>query len=77
MAEDENASVVLVGYADAGTGSAKRNLELSEARAEAVKKILVDLGVNANRVSIVAKGDTHQLFNENDANRVVVSIVNK
>lgn len=77
LAEDENASVVLVGYADAGTGSAKRNLELSEARAEAVKKILVDLGVNANRVSIVAKGDTHQLFNENDANRVVVSIVNK
>ena len=70
-----NAKVSLVGYADAKTGTPKRNMSLSESRAKAVKTALVELGVEPSRITTEGKGDTVQPFVENDANRVVLSIV--
>lgn len=73
--ENSNAKVLVTGYADAKTGTAKRNMEISKLRAEAVKAELVALGVDASRIVVDAKGDTVQPFAENDANRVAISIV--
>lgn len=70
-----NAKVLVTGFADKNTGTAKRNMELSQLRADAVKAELVKLGVDASRVIVEAKGDTVQPFEENDANRVAISLV--
>ena len=75
LKENENANVVLTGFADAKTGTPKRNMELSVSRAEIVKDALVKLGVNSERITVEGKGDTVQPFSENDANRVVISVI--
>lgn len=68
-----DSTIIVRGYADKQTGSAKRNLELSEARANAVKAVLVDkFGVDPSKVVVEAVGDTEQVYNENNWNRVVV-----
>jgi outer membrane protein OmpA-like peptidoglycan-associated protein len=76
LKENENSKVVLTGYSDKQTGSAKRNMKLSIARAEAVKNVLIKLGVKEERIEVKGMGDTVQPFNENDANRVVISLIN-
>lgn len=50
------------GYADRETGSAKRNMELSVERAEAVKQFLIEKGVSADMISIETHGDTKVAF---------------
>ena len=50
------------GYADRETGSAKRNMELSVERAEAVKQFLIEKGVRADMISIETHGDTKIAF---------------
>ena len=75
LKNNANAKVVVTGYADAKTGTAKRNMEISTLRAEAVKTELVNLGVDPSRIVVDAKGDTVQPFAENDANRVALSII--
>ena len=54
------------------TSSDKRNMELSLARANAVADALVACGVDKDKISVVGKGATEQIFGENDANRVVI-----
>jgi outer membrane protein OmpA-like peptidoglycan-associated protein len=76
LKNNQNSKVVLNGYSDSQTGSAKRNMELSNARVETVKNELVKLGVDENRIETHSYGDTVQPFNENVANRVVISIIN-
>lgn len=68
-------TVDLCGYADEKTGNAGINEELSARRVAAVKARLVALGVDAGRIFTDHKGDTVQPFEENDLNRVVISIV--
>jgi outer membrane protein OmpA-like peptidoglycan-associated protein len=72
MVKGSDTKLVVVGYADAKTGSKARNLKLSEMRANAVKKFLVDNGVKEENVTVEFKGDTEQMYSENEVNRVVV-----
>lgn len=55
LAIEKNASVLVTGYADK-SGNADANMKLSERRAQAVADELVRLGVNRQRIEIVAAG---------------------
>lgn len=69
----KNGEITIVGYADKETGSAKFNMALSEKRAKATKKALVERGVDASTIkSVEWKGDTEQPFAENEKNRVCI-----
>ena len=73
--EHPNAKVEITGYADAQTGTASYNKQLSEKRANRVAKILVEkYGIDKERITVTAKGDTVQPFSQNDKNRVVIGI---
>jgi outer membrane protein OmpA-like peptidoglycan-associated protein len=54
--------IVVTGYADKETGSAKRNEQLSMERAECVANYLIGLGVPASRITTEWVGDTEQAF---------------
>ena len=56
MKEDKSAIIVVNGYTDA-TGRPAYNKALSLRRANAVKKELVDMGVSAKRIKVVAHGE--------------------
>ncbi len=51
-----SASADVIGYADE-IGDANYNKNLSQKRAESVRQILVDSGINASRLNIVANGE--------------------
>ena len=70
--ENLDYTVDLVGYADKGTGSAARNMQVSKLRAEAVKAKMVELGVAPERIDATYVGDTEQPFAENDMNRAII-----
>lgn len=69
--KNENSSILIVGYSDAQTGSDERNMELSEMRVNTIKNILIENGIAATRIEVIAKGSTEQVFEDNDMNRVV------
>ena len=73
LKDNPETKVTVTGYADAGTGNPKINMKYSQERAENVAKALVDAGINADRITVDAKGDTVQPFSENDKNRVTIS----
>jgi OOP family OmpA-OmpF porin len=58
------AKVSLEGYTD-NRGSDKYNLALSERRAQAVKKFIVDKGENAARITAVGKGEANPVGDNN------------
>ena len=71
---DVNLSIA--GHADKGTGTKRINQRLSDERAAAVKAFLVERGIAESRiVSVVGNGDRIQPFEENDLNRVVLSVI--
>ena len=71
-----DANVVITGYADKKTGNPAYNMRLSERRAKAVSKTLMDkYGVNPLRISINWEGDRVQPFQVNEWNRVVVFVI--
>lgn len=65
----------VVGYADKKTGNANINMRLSEKRAKAVTKMLVDkYGISENRIETSWDGDTVQPYSVNEWNRVVIFV---
>lgn len=62
----------VTGSADKATGSARRNMQLSQQRADFVKNYIVKKGVDAERLTVKAEGDTNQRFAKAALNRVVV-----
>jgi len=77
MNDNPTTKVKIVGYADKGTGSAAVNLKLSEQRAKAVAKVLVDkYKISSDRISVDWKGDTVQPFSVNKQNRVAIILGN-
>ena len=77
MNENKDLKLKIVGYSDAKTGSDERNMELSLERANSVKEALVNLGVDADRITVEGKGSTEQPFVNNDSNRAVIFVLNK
>ena len=75
MKNHPSANATLTGYADAGTGTAELNRQISDKRCARVKKILVEkYGIDASRLTTDFKGDTVQPFSDNDSNRVVIGV---
>ena len=73
FAKKEGLPIKLVGYADRKTGNPDYNKGISERRARAVAKQLIDkYGVSSNNISIEWKGDEIQPYDENAWNRVVI-----
>lgn len=75
---NDNANIVIKGYADKDTGTAEYNKDLATRRAEAVKNVLVDtFGVSADRITTEGVGVAEQPYGTNNWNRVVVFSTNK
>lgn len=69
-------NVVVTGYADKKTAYPEYNMKLSERRAKAVSKALIErYGINPARVSINWSGDRIQPFTVNEWNRVVIFVI--
>lgn len=75
MAENADTKVMLTGHADKATGSASRNLFLSQKRAEVVTNELVKRGVDASRIASEFKGDKENPFATPAENRVTICFV--
>lgn len=67
--------VDVLGYADAGTGTLEENTDLAGQRATIVVGSLASMGINSDRLNIVNKAASEQLFRMNERNRVVIFVV--
>lgn len=74
LIKENDLHVTVVGHADKATGTSERNLALSEFRAKSVADALIQLGVNESNINVEWVGDKEQVFDENDANRVVIFV---
>ena len=61
VAKEQGAKLVVTGYADSQTGSAERNRQLSEQRAEAVVAELLKMGVSRDQIETIAAGGVDTL----------------
>lgn len=78
FAKENNIPIVVIGYADKKTGTSGYNMQLSEKRAKAVAKELVDkYGINSNQISIEWRGSDVQPYSENNWNRIVIMSAGK
>ena len=74
LKEYPEAVVTVTGYADKQTGTPKRNMTLSQERAERVAKALMDAGIVADRITVKYVGDTEQVSSVREENRVAVCV---
>ena len=73
MERHKDAKILIVGYADKGTGNPEINMKYAEQRAQKCKDALVKkYGCNPTNIIINSKGDTVQPFNEADKNRCTI-----
>ena len=77
MKANPQSRFLLIGYADKQTGNSAHNYQLSCRRAENVANQLKNLGISGNRLIIQCVGDKAQPFEENDWNRVVITVERK
>ena len=63
------------GYADKDTGTAKRNMFLSQKRSEVVAQAIMDAGIEKDRIITEYFGDTVNPFDTPEENRVAVCLV--
>ena len=75
LKENPSVNIAVTGYADVKTGRHSYNKGLSKRRADKVAEFLKDAGIAEDRIERTWKGDTEQPFEENDRNRVVISLV--
>ncbi len=73
-AKDNDANLLVTGYADSDTGSAEYNQTLSEARAETVADELVNMGVSRDNIETVGKGGVNDLSPVSYNRRATVEI---
>ena len=73
-AKDNNANLVVTGYADSATGSAAYNQKLSERRAETVANELVKMGVSRDQITTEGKGGVKDLSPVSYNRRATVKI---
>ena len=66
--------LVVTGYADSNTGSLEYNQKLSEKRANTVLEQLVKMGVDRNKIEVVAKGGVDTLSPISYNRRVVLTL---
>jgi peptidoglycan-associated lipoprotein len=59
LKQNPNLTIVIEGYADV-RGSTQYNLDLAQRRADSAKDYLVNLGVDANKIQTVSRGETTQ-----------------
>ncbi len=60
-AKDNDANLLVTGYADSATGKPAHNQTLSEKRAETVANELVKMGVSRDKITTAAKGGVNDL----------------
>jgi len=71
MKNNPGKSADIIGYADE-IGNSNYNTELSRKRAEAVKKVAVNAGIDASRLNVIANGeDTSVNKNSKEARQIV------
>jgi outer membrane protein OmpA-like peptidoglycan-associated protein len=76
--KQNNTPIKVIGYADKKTGKADYNMQLSEKRARAVAKELIEkYGISSNQITIEWRGCEEQPYSENNWNRVVIMSANK
>ena len=73
-AKENNAKVVVTGYADNKTGTAEFNQALSEKRANAVADELVNMGVSRDNIVVEAKGGVDAIAPFSYNRRVTVKV---
>ena len=67
--------MTVTGHADAETGSAARNMELSKERAENVAAAIEAAGIPSDRIIVRYVGDTENPFSSAEKNRVAICVV--
>lgn len=55
--------IIVIGHTDS-SGDANYNMWLSQQRAKSVKKYLLSMGVDESKISIIAKGEEHIIYND-------------